>query len=178
MKGILKQSATFLGYHAIYSVLSLVFMLPFSSLIYYNDGVTRPIGGIFYTFVILLLYLPCIYSNMWKLGKNHTKKISEVKPDVTIPLKISIISEIPTFIIFVLMVIFHLKNPDGFNLFYTIYKVWQAIYIGIIDIAKPLYVIILFVPVIFAYLGYVAGCKNFEIAEKYIYPLMFKKKKS
>ena len=124
MKGLYKNSALLLGYHALYSVVSLVFLLPFSSLIYYKDGVVRPLGGILYTLVMLLLYLPALYSNLWHLGRAHTRKTSEVKPNFMYALKISLISEIPTYIIFVLMAVFNLKNPGSYNIFYTIFR-WR-----------------------------------------------------
>ncbi|UKI38347.1 MAG: hypothetical protein L6V93_10640 [Clostridiales bacterium] len=115
-----------MGYHALYSVVSLVFLLPFSSLIYYKDGVVRPLGGILYTLVMLLLYLPALYSNLWHLGRAHARKTSEVKPNFMYALKISLISEIPTYIIFVLMAVFNLKNPGSYNIFYTIFRFWQG----------------------------------------------------
>ena len=117
MKGLYKNSALLLGYHTLYSVVSLVFLLPFSSLIYYKDGVVRPLGGILYTLVMLLLYLPALYSNLWHLGRAHARKTSEVKPNFMYALKISLISEIPTYIIFVLMAVFNLKNPGSYNIF-------------------------------------------------------------
>ena len=177
MKGLYKNSALLLGYHALYSVVSLVFLLPFSSLIYYKDGVVRPLGGILYTLVMLLLYLPALYSNLWNLGRAHARKTSEVKPNFMYALKISLISEIPTYIIFVLMAVFNLKNPGSYNIFYTIFRFWQGIYIGVLDISKLFYIFSLVLPIVFAHLGYIAGTKNFEFAEKYIYPLIFKNKK-
>lgn len=176
MKGLYKKSAALLGYHALYSVVSLVFLLPFSNFIYYNDGVVKPLGGIVYTLVILLFYLSNLYSNIWHLGRAHSRKTSEIKSNPIYALEISLISEIPTYIIFVLMIIFHLKNPNSFNIFYTIFKFWQGIYIGVLDISKIFYVISLVLPIIFSLLGYIAGTKNFEFADKYIYPLIFKNK--
>ena len=167
MKGLYKKnSALLLGYHALYSVVSLVFLLPFSSLIYYKDGVVRPLGGILYTLFMLLLYLPALYSNLWHLGRAHARKTSEVKPNFMYALKI----------IFVLMAVFNLKNPGSYNIFYTIFRFWQGIYIGVLDISKLFYIFSLVLPVVFAHLGYIAGPKNFEFADKYIYPLIFKNK--
>lgn len=175
MKGLFKQSAQFFGYHLLYSVVSLIFLMPFARFIYYNDGVTKPIGGIIYTVALLIIYLPCIYLSMWKLGKSHSKSDSEIKPNPAIALKISILSEVPTLILLIVMIVFHFKNPGEFNLFVTIFKLWQAIYIGVLDLAKPIYPITIIVPVLFAFLGYIAGTKNFVFVDKYIYPLIFKK---
>ncbi len=176
MKGLFKQSLSFLGYHLLYAFVSLIFVIPFSKFLYYNDGVIKPIGASIYTFIMLILYLPSIYSVMWKMGKNHTSKTSTTKPSILFPIKISVISEIPTFILLALMIITHINNPDSFNLYAMIFKFWQAVYICVMDISKIVYILTVFVPVITAVLGYIAGTKNFEFMEKYVYPLIFKKK--
>ena len=177
MKDLYKASARLLGYHALYTVVALVFVLPFSRLIYYNDGVVRPWGGIIYTLVILLFYLPVLYSDLWHMGRSHTRKTSEIKPNFAYPFAISVISEIPTYILFALMVAVYVKDKNSFNIFYVIFKFWQSIYVGVLGISNVFYAVSLILPIVFAFLGYLAGTKNFEFAEKYIYPIIFKNKK-
>lgn len=175
MKGLFKQSLAFLGYHAVFAFVSLVFVIPFSKFLYYNDGVVKPVGAIIYTFLLLILYLPAIYSAMWNLGKNHASETSDVKPSILFPIKVSVVSEIPTFILLVLMLVNHFNNPNDFNMYATLFNLWQSMYMCILNMSKIIYILMVFVPVITAVSGYIAGTKNIAFMDKYVYPLIFKK---
>ena len=75
------------------------------------------------------------------------------------------------------MVAVYVKDKNSFNIFYVIFKFWQSIYVGVLGISNVFYAVSLILPIVFAFLGYLAGTKNFEFAEKYIYPIIFKNKK-
>lgn len=160
MKNILKTSAVVFGYKLLFTLLALAFFYSFSYLLSFSNGL------IIYSSVISLMYFSAVYSYIWKIGKKdgrkNTFKIWEALLSV-------LISELPTVII---SAVYFLNKSDISEI---VYRIYQFIYIGFIssDVSKVIVIIPVF---IFAALGYILGYKNFEIYDRILMKIVYRKR--
>ena len=160
MKTVFKNAGMLFWYKFLFTLLSVAFFYSFFWMTSYKNGL------LIYSALMCILYFAADYSYIWKAGK---KDMRQNKFNIKSVMLSVFISEIPSII---LTVLYFVHKTDILTL---IYRCYQFVYIGFIepDAAK----IILILPVFFvSALGYALGFKDFEIYDRIVMKLVYKKK--
>ena len=125
--------------------------------------------------IFVLSYALAIYGRAAEMAKRDNKPYSRLKPDMKKGVLFGVMISVTTFIV-VLAVKFvwaTYSTGNGLNnigsiLVNVFYCFWTAPYYGIMGLSKGMvtwysYVLFAVVPILSTTLGYLAGCKGFEI---------------
>ncbi len=162
-----KKAGLLLGYHLLFALLALAFYFSFSWF------ATEKTGAYIYSACTALFYLIAVYSACWHVGKADTSPRSKHKPYLLKGLVIAAMAELPTYLYLAICFV------SGNEFLMLGYRLWQFTYIGFMGMTDPWYPSywLINLPVLaVAFLGYFAGTKGFDITERVLSRIVFKKK--
>ena len=132
---------------------------------------------IVFSIISLIIYFGLMYSEAYQIAQMDKKKITEEKPyflkGFLLPVGLTVIT-ILTYILYYFVWKFMMNGPT-FNLvgwlLNMIFIIWTYVFNGIIGLSNGVmewygYIIVIFVPVLFSGIGYIAGLKDFDINSK------------
>lgn len=179
MKHYIKISLRMLLTHIVVQLCALV--IGVSVFMYWLTSTTW--GGQLMSVVLSCFYAGFIYRRAWKMGKEDTKSYSAHKP---YPIKGLIISTLTLVVTLIIAILRYagISHHDGYSFIMGyIFGGWNFSYINLVYIPTTETVsalgwfLIFGICPFFSFLGYFAGIKNFNITDRVVYPMVYKKDK-
>lgn len=169
----LKIAATHISCHLISAVIGL-----FAFSLFMGNVWGKVLAGVFYSG----FYIVTMYSSAYKIGEKDTKVYSENKPYVLKGLMCSIL----VFFISLVAVSFYrigflTESRSTYLLCINFFELWNFNFTPFMNaaygIAPIWYLVVLILPVLCVFFGYLAGMKRYEFGHKFFTKLVYKDKK-
>ena len=166
----LKQVLKLIKAHFAVSILVFIFAMIVSGALYGKS----PIPLVIFTIISMLIYFSSIYHEAYNIARQDKKRYTSEEPYLLKGFLLSVGVVVLTIILYIIyyLVWKHMSMSNIWALISNIvYIIWTFAFNGIIGLKEGLmawygYIIVVFAPVIFSGLGYIAGLKNFDINEK------------
>ena len=180
MKQHMRYVWKLLGERVFFNVLTFLMLPVFIPIIgtFSNDRTFTGVGPVIYSVMFCSLYLGIAFDITWKMGRHDQKSYATEKHYALKGLVVGLISEIPFFFFYILLLLFPAMLP-----FYR--NVCVSVYMGFLPAILPAgfsaglagYGLVLLILPVFGMLGYMTGFKKPKDAkEKLSYRIMYKKK--
>lgn len=166
----LKQVLRLVKAHFLVSILIFVFAMIISGALYGNSKIPLVI----FTIISMLTYFSSIYQESYNIARQDKKRYTLEEPyklkGFLLPVGVVVLTIVLYIMHYLIWKYMSMSNIWA-SLLSTIYVIWTFAFNGIIGLRQGFmawygYIIVVFAPVIFSGLGYIAGLKDFDITAK------------